>query len=289
MEHLTIPESTFLNTLLSDPNLNPYKLLSLFFMGLMRFAPIAGLAPFMGAKVMPVPARVGLAVFLSILFIPVMLTTSTGPFPEDAVIFGYLLKELIIGLVLAYVVSVPFYIAQSSGIIIDFMRGSSQLMAQDPTMQNQASSIGVLYNYILIVMFFEMDGLLLFLDGVQTSFSLLPVNELVPARFLSLTHQPYLFLSDILGKIFALAIQLGAPSILAILMAEFFLGIANRMAPQVQIAFLGMSLKSLMGLFLLWAGWQFILKNVIHESLNFIKMTNHLAESLIRLSSPTSL
>ena len=68
-------------------------------------------------------------------------------------------------------------------------------------------------------------------------------------------------------------------------MAEFFLGIANRMAPQVQIAFLGMSLKSLMGLFLLWVGWQFILKNVITESLDFLKATNTLAESLIRVSS----
>ena len=285
MEYLNIPDSIFLDTLLSVPNLDPYKLLGLFFLGLMRFVPIAALAPFMGAKVMPIPARVGLAVFLSIIYIPVMLTTATGPIAINFGFFGYLLKELIVGFVLAFLVSIPFFIAQSSGIIIDFMRGSSQLMAQDPTMQNQVSSIGILYNYILIYMFFQLDGLLLFLDGIQTTFQLIPVNEVVPSKLMQFNTQPFLFFSQIMGKIFALAIQLGAPSILAILMAEFFLGIANRMAPQVQIAFLGMSLKSLMGLFLLWVGWQFILKNVITESLDFLKATNTLAETLIRVSS----
>jgi type III secretory pathway component EscT len=45
-----------------------------------------------------------------------------------------------------------------------------------------------------------------------------------------------------------------------------FLGIANRLAPQVQIVFLGMSLKSLLGLGLLWAGWFFILKQMANQS-----------------------
>lgn len=53
--------------------------------------------------------------------------------------------------------------------------------------------------------------------------------------------------------------KLAAPAIIAILMAEMFLGIANRLAPQVQIAFLGMPLKSFLGLLLLFVGWFAIL------------------------------
>ena len=51
-----------------------------------------------------------------------------------------------------------------------------------------------------------------------------------------------------MNQIITIAIQLAAPALVAILMAEMFLGIANRLAPQVQIAFLGMSIKSLLGL-----------------------------------------
>lgn len=283
MEHLKIPASQFLDTMLSLP-MAPETLLAYFLLGVLRFAPIVALAPFLGAKVMPMPVRAGFAFLLSAVFLPTILSYSSGNLNIGTSFIGYLLKEVGVGFVFAFLASIPFFMVQSSGIIIDFMRGSSQLMAQDPTMQNQVSSIGILYNYILIYMFFQLDGMLLFFDAIQTSFELIPVDRFVPKEFFSLNREPYLFFSTILGKIFALAIQLGSPCILAILMAEFFLGIANRLAPQVQIAFLGMSLKSLMALFLLWLGWQFILKNVILESLNFIKNVNALAENLIRIS-----
>ncbi len=281
---LPIPQNEFLNTLLSYPNLSPLTLLICFSLCFMRFAPIVALAPFMGAKVLPVPARVGFAIFLSLVFLPQALTTYSNSLTLSFNLTGYYLKEIAVGFVIAYLVSVPFFIAQSSGIIIDFMRGSSQLMAQDPTLQNQVSSIGILYNYILIYMFFQLDGMLLFLDGLQSSFELIPLDQMVPSKFFLLNQDPWLFLSTIMGKIFALSIQLAGPCILAILMAEFFLGIANRLAPQVQIAFLGMSLKSLMGLFVLWLGWSFILKNVIRESLDFLKSINFVIDQLIKIS-----
>jgi type III secretion protein T len=59
--------------------------------------------------------------------------------------------------------------------------------------------------------------------------------------------------------VFDLSLKLAAPALVAILMAEMFLGIANRLAPQVQIAFLGMPLKSFLGLLLLFFGWFAIL------------------------------
>ncbi len=59
-------------------------------------------------------------------------------------------------------------------------------------------------------------------------------------------------------------------------MAEMFLGIANRLAPQVQIAFLGMSLKSLVGIALLWAAWFFILQQLGKQSLQWVQKLNRL-------------
>jgi type III secretory pathway component EscT len=75
----------------------------------------------------------------------------------------------------------------------------------------------------------------------------------------------------LLHQVLSLAIQLGAPSIIGILMAEMFLGIANRLSPQVQIVFLGISLKSFVGLALLAAAWFFILKQLGKESLSWMK------------------
>jgi len=54
-------------------------------------------------------------------------------------------------------------------------------------------------------------------------------------------------------------------------MAEMFLGIANRLAPQVQIVFLGISLKSWIGLALLAAAWYLIMTQLGKETLDWLK------------------
>ena len=134
------------------------------------------------------------------------------------------------------------------------------MQAQDPSMQTQTSPIGVLYNYVLIVIFFYVDGPYLFFDAILRSYELIPPTEgFNPALFNP--NNPFWSLSfSVISQVISIAIQMAAPPLVAILMAEMFLGIANRLAPQVQIAFLGMSIKSLLGLALLWAAWFFILK-----------------------------
>lgn len=224
-------------------------------LGFTRFVPIVALAPFLGAKIIPNSARVGLAITLTLVFLPTMLLPMQGvPMPHITFI-AYAFKELFIGLVLGYLSSAPFFAAQAAGIFIDFMRGSSQMMAQDPALQAQASPIGIVLNYYLIVMFYTLNGPLMFFDAVQLSFELFPVDAYLNPVAFNLKAPLWNLLIHISGNIFAMAIQLAAPALLAILMAEVFLGIANRLAPQVQIAFLGMPLKSLLGLTLLWAGW----------------------------------
>ena len=195
---------------------------------------------------------------------------------------SYCLKELFIGAILAILVSIPFYIAQSSGVLIDFLRGSSALQVQDPLMQSQSSSIGQLYNYIFIVLFYDIGGPFIFLDGVLNSYSVIPADSFIPGAFFNIHLTFWQFIMGLLTKFLAISIQLAAPSIVAILMAEMFLGIANRLAPQVQIAFLGMALKSLVGLALLWAGWFFILQQLGKQSLLWLQALNQLIYSIPR-------
>jgi type III secretion protein T len=152
--------------------------------------------------------------------------------------------------------------AQSSGVLIDFARGASSLQVNDPTTQTQASDIGILYNYIMIVIFYEVNGIYLFFDAVMNSFTVIPADGWINPAFFTFKHYFWETVWHLMTKIFAISIQLAAPSLLAILMTELFLGIANRLAPQVQIAFLGMSLKSLAGLAMLTVAWFFIVKQL---------------------------
>ncbi len=256
---------------------SPIELLSLFLLTLFRLAPIVSLAPFLGAKIAPTIVRAGVALCLSVIFLPTLMIKMTHTIGFDYAFIGYALKELLIGFILGLFVAIPFYMVESSGILIDFLRGAAIMQAQDPTSQSQSSPIGILYHFILIVLFFQIEGPFHFLEAVLKSYEIMPPNAPFNPAFFSLNTPFWETAIGLLNNIMAIAIQLAAPSLVAILMAEMFLGIANRLAPQVQIAFLGMSLKSLLGLTLLWFAWFFIIKQMSKETFDWL----HLIDTLI--------
>ena len=276
----------YLDFISSLSNVSIWGIISVFFLTLMRIVPIIALAPFFGKSLGPGIARMGLAIALTILFLPFVASRINEPIGFNNAFLGYSLKELFIGFILGFMVTIPFHMVQSSGIIIDYLRGASIMQSQDPTMQSQASPIGQLYNYILIVLFFQIGGPILFLDGVLQSYDIVPVNGYFNPLFFSPQNPFWKISIDLINKIISIAIQMAAPSLVAILMAEMFLGIANRLAPQVQIAFLGMSIKSLLGLALLWAAWFFVLKQFTKLSNNWLDVIKELI-SYMTLFNPS--
>ncbi len=255
--------------------LSPTALVSLFILSLFRLAPIIALAPFLGSK-LPSPVKMGLMISFSVILLPHIAMTSQTMLEFNTTLILYAAKEFFIGFVIAFFVCVPFQFAQSAGVIIDFVRGASSLQVSDPFSQAQTSPIGNLYNYILIVMFYTIGGMYILFSSLITSYTLIPVDGFLSPHFFSLQLPFWQIVMGVVTKVFALAIQLSAPALLAVLMTEVFLGIANRLAPQVQIVFLGMSLKSLIGLALLCLGWFFILQQLEKETLLWMKEINHL-------------
>ena len=264
----------YLDFISNLPNISIWGVVTVFFLILMRLAPIMAMAPFLGAKLAPGIARMGLAICLAIIFLPFVAAKVTGPIGFSNAFIGYALKEIFIGFILGFIIAIPFYTVQTSGIIIDYLRGASIMQAQDPTMQTQASPIGIIYNYLLIVIFFQISGPFIFFDAILQSFDIVPANGYINPLFFSSNNPFWKIGVDIINQIVTIGIQLASPSLVAILMAEMFLGIANRLAPQVQIAFLGMSIKSLLGLAVLWAAWFFILKQFAKHSYDWLEVLN---------------
>lgn len=257
----------------------PISALSLFFLGMMRIAPVISIAPFFGTKT-PGPVKMGLLIAITAIFLPHMALTTKTMIGFNGTFIMLCMKELFIGFILALFASVPFFMAQAAGITIDFLRGSSSLQVQDPLTQTQASDLGVLYNFILIVIFYQIGGPFYFFDALFDSYTIIPADGWIPVSFFNFTHPFWQTVWNVINRVVAVSIQLSAPSLLAILMTEMFLGIANRLAPQVQIAFLGMSLKSLVGLAILTAAWFFILQQMNTQTLIWFSDLSKILPSL---------
>ncbi len=257
-------------------SMNEISLLSYFFLTIMRIIPSMVLAPFFGAKTLPAPIRIMFSISITVIILPFALIHSTRLLSFDLVFVGLALKEWLLGFIIAFLITIPFYVAQAAGNFIEHIRGSSSLQVTDPTTSSQTTPIGMLYNYVLIFIFFSIGGPILYIEALAQSFMFIPITELFNTNFFLLEMPFWKKMISVVHYVVSLALQLGAPSIIGVLMVEMFLGIANRLAPQVQIVFLGMPLKSWVGLAMLALAWFFITKELSKESLNWIQEINKL-------------
>jgi type III secretion protein T len=78
----------------------------------------------------------------------------------------------------------------------------------------------------------------------------------------------------------SIATQLSAPALIGILLTDLFLGIANRLAPQVQIVFLGIALKSWVGIALLTAAWGMMIQVMSKQSTSWFQALNWMIQTI---------
>jgi type III secretion protein T len=272
------PGTDYVSAFLNHPF--PASLLLLLLLALMRLLPIIVLAPFYGAQVLPAPIKMGLGLALAILFMPQLISLTPGPLNFDVTFILLALKELLIGLLIGYFVTIPFSIAGMAGIWIDHQRGVSSFVSLDPTLQAPVSPLGKLYSNTMIYTFFLVGGYYQFLDAVSLSFEMAPPASLFSAAFLRPTNV-YFWTSIIktLNQLVMISVQLSAPAVVTMFMSDLFLGVVNRLAPQVPMAFLGWALKSLLGIAVVWAGWLFIARRLNEIGFDWLQFLTHILRS----------
>jgi type III secretion protein T len=263
-------EQGYLNYFLNYPD--PFSLFLYFLLGLTRLTSIVALAPFYGAKLLPSSAKMGLAIAVTTIYLPHITQVSDKVITFDAYFLALAMKELIIGFILGFVITIPFQIASTAGVLIDFQRGSSQLTSMDPTLGTQASPLGNILNYMLIVIFFSIGGVDRFMDAIALSYNVVPASSMIPAAIIGNKGDAFwqMFIG-LASYLITIATELAAPALVAIFLADLCLGIANRLASQVPMSFLGWSLKSLAGLWLLYLGWNFVLRQLEKQTQSFMK------------------
>ncbi len=266
---ITVPSDTYFSYILSQPLSEVWKI---FLIGLARIVPAIAMAPFFGGKMLPDTIKVGFGVAIVFIFLPFLVVNYNQPVEFDLTFMFMLIKEALIGAVLGFMISIPFQYTQGAGALIDHQRGSQSLQVMDPSTQAQTSPTGTLFNDMMLVIFFYIGGPILFIDAIFTSYSVLPFDQFIPAAFFDKSHPIWFTMLHLTNEVVKIALQLSAPSIIAMLLSDLFLGIANRMAPQVQISFLLWSLKAFVGIAMVWVGWWVILKQFEAQGMSWIKV-----------------
>ncbi len=245
---------------------------------LARVIPVIIFSPFLGGEAVPSEVRMGLGVTLGLVLFPGVgdqvtnIPTSTLPF------IALLLKEVFIGVCLAFVVNSVFEAATVAGTMVDTLAGTNMAQVMVPQTQQQVSLFANLKTQLAVVLFLTLNGHHVVIETLAHSFAVIPLDRFPP---MSQGTWPFFdLLLRIFGDMMVIGLALSAPAFLATFMTDLALGMINRVAPQVQVFFISMQLKPMVAVMMIFTTLYIIVQRLHVE---FAVMLRHMRTAIILL------
>lgn len=215
---------------------------------LARVLPMFVLLPFTGRNLLPGLLRNGVAVGLALVVAPMLMPALAHTQLGGVALLGLLLKEAVIGLMLGFLVALPFWAVEAAGFVIDNQRGASVAATINPITGHDTSPLGIMLVQGFIAFFFLTGGFVVLLGLIYDSYL-----QWHPLHFWpELTQESAALFMAQLNRLVMLALLLAAPVLIAMFIAEVGLALISRFAPQLQVFILAMPIKS--GLAMLMLG-----------------------------------
>jgi flagellar biosynthetic protein FliR len=211
-----------------------------------RVGTLVMLMPGIGEQLIPVRARLSLALLLTLVMLPLARPLLPAGDAPGAVI-GVLIGEIAVGLVLGLAVRMVVAALQTAGNIVAQQLGLAFAMTVDPAMGGQQAAIGNFLTLLGITLIFAADLHHLAIMAISDSYTLLPpagVPETGDAASLAIRA---------VGRGFALAVQISAPFIVFGILFNLGIGVLSRLMPQLQVFFLALPATILVGMLVLLA------------------------------------
>lgn len=219
-----------------------------YFLVLTRILALIIHMPVLGSQTIPIQVRLGTGLLLAMIMVP------WQPLPPEATALSLLAfaaaiaKEILIGTLAGFAAALTFGAVQIAGETIGIGSGFGSSRVFNPTLGEAGTDFNQLFIMFAMMIFLLMNGHHLFLSAMARTFEVAPVNGSI--AFNSLDE-----LLSMFSRMVVSGVQMAMPLLTALLMTDLVLGLLARIAPQIQVFFLGLPLKvgvSLIGLSLLF-------------------------------------
>jgi flagellar biosynthesis protein FliR len=204
-----------------------------FLLALIRASAWLLLVPPFGTRAIPMPVKVG---FAAALALPVANDVAlTAPAPEIAPLIGAAAVQVAVGASLGFIVYLFFAAVQAAGELVDLFGGFTVAPAYDPLSNAQSSTFGRFYQLLATTLLFAINGHLLLVRGFLTSYDAVGATPTLE----DLSGQ----LVANVGSFFLAALEIAAPLLAALFLAEVALGLLSKAAPQMNVFMVGFPAK----------------------------------------------
>lgn len=229
-----------------------------FFLMFVRISTFVVVAPFFSYKQVPNQVKAGFSLFLAIIIFQVSPEVRI----EYQTVIGYailVIKEAITGLTLGFFTNISYYILAFAGQVIDMEIGFSMVNELDPTSNIRTTITGNFYSYVVILMMLITNLHHHLIVAMIDTFKVIPLGSA------SMSMGIYEVVVAFMRDYFIIGFRIVLPFFASILIVNVILGILIKVVPQLNMFVIGIQLKILIGIFIL-----FILVGTLPTISNFI-------------------
>jgi flagellar biosynthesis protein FliR len=209
----------------------------LFALVLCRIAGLFAALPVFGGRRLPIKIKAVTVVAITLVCLPILKITPPQMPSELITIALLVLKEMLIGLTIAFMTQIIFAAIEFCGQIIGLQMGFSMSSLIDPSMGNQSQIMSILQTLFATLFFLSLNIHHFFIRAIVDSFSIIPLGGW------HLNKEIIGFLISGTTNLFVLGIRLAAPVMVALLLTSVVLGIMARAFPQMNIFMVSMPLN----------------------------------------------
>ncbi len=223
-----------------------YADLEYFLLILVRITAFVFFSPCRGMSNVPRRGKVGFSIFLAYLIFHAV--------DRNEVVYNTLLgyavivmKEALTGFLVGWGAQICTTVTSFAGSIADMEVGLSMVSLMDPTTREQATFTGVFYQYVF-TLFLIITGMYQYLlQALVDTFTLIPINGAV-FKTEALLESVIMFLGDYI----TIGFRIILPIFCTMILLNCVLGVLAKVSPQLNMFAVGIQLKVLVGLGILF-------------------------------------
>jgi len=182
---------------------------------------------------------IALGIIVTTVHPPIDIETLTGV--EWLMLFG---KEAFVGLAVGFFFGIFLWAFESAGVIIDTQIGASMSMVYDPITGHETTLYGELISRWIHYLFVAAGGLLFLTMAILESYVIWPMDQALP----DFKQASFILFEEEFGRFVSLILMIASPVVIVVFVVDASLGLINRFAKRLDIVFISMALKNLVGL-----------------------------------------
>lgn len=208
-------------------------------------------APLFSARMLPRTVKLSSAAALSLALMPL----ASGGEPVRAGVLeaaGLMLKEMAVGLALAFAIGALAAAVQAAAGLLDAMIGFSLAAIVDPITNLQNAVLGQFYAAFTVMIMIVTGGDHFVIEGFAASYRLVPLGEFPGLETLAgIAMQGF-------ATVFVMGLEIVAPVLLALVIVDAAFALVARAAPQMNVLIVGLPAKIAAGFVVLGASLPFV-------------------------------